>query len=272
MKIKVLVILAFTAGIAALALNSISKPESINITSIENETLLKRVDSFAAQELIAVLKKIKDSKTIDAKFKLNLIDRNNGELLESFEGSYLKNNNSIYIKSYLSENLISEDYFLAIDHMDKMIFVEKPDFESNSSISEAPGLFLLDSLVNLSDSMVVYQKIDENQSVLKIELGSNYERMELVYDFKTKEIRQLILYPFSEFFNQEEEGEIGRNGAFADMELDGNANYKIIIEYKKLVLNGIVKSDLLDYRNYIKVNGKSVTTTSKFNDYEIDFE
>lgn len=273
MKIKFLIILLLSAGFAALAVNLYSNSEPKIENSIKNDTVIKRVDSFAAKELISVLKKIKDSKTIDARFKLSLLDGNSGELLESFEGSYLKSNNSIYIKSFLSENLISDDYFLAIDHSDKIIFVEKPEFTKDGAISETPGLFLLDSLVNLSDSMVVYQKLNDKESVLKVQLGySSYESMDLIYDFKTKELKQLILYPFSDYFNQVEEGEVGNDGVYTDAEINENAKYKIVIDYKKLVLNGIVKSELLDYKNYIKISEKSITTTSKFNDYEIDFE
>lgn len=257
--------------IVAVAITSKIEVHSKVNKLLENDTIVKKVDSFAVGELIQVFKKLNKARSINARFNLDLIDLNSNSIVETFDGVYLKSENNIYIKTFLSENLIADNYIVAIDHADKIMFVEKPEIDKSGELSASVGLFDLDSLVNLSDSMVIYQKINDRESKLIVQLGySSYESMEVIYNFDKKEIVKLVLYPFSEFFNQVEEGEIGYDGHF--MNNEDEAKYKIVINYSKLALNEDVKSELLKSSHYFTSNGKTLRTTSKFNDYEIDFE
>jgi hypothetical protein len=239
------------------------------------DSMYKRVDPFAASELIAVLKLLKNSKSIQAKFNVRLFNLDQNHEFESFEGEYIRNSDGYtYISSFESENLMSKDYFIAVDHAEKMIYVEKPEFIGSGNISSLNLLFELDSIVNFHDSSIVYAKMNENTSKLSVFIEtSSYYQVDIIYETTTKRISKLILYPFQDIFIEPESGEIGRNITInTNNSVTGEIPGLIVIEYSKLECNADLSPLKFDYKRYFDIKEGKLTVNRKYKNYEIDYE
>lgn len=276
-----LLIFCVLSGFALGVLNVIMEDNKVQTESKEEsfeegkDSICKRVDPFAASELIAVLKRFKNSKSIQAKFNVRLFNLHQNHEFESFEGEYIRNGDGeVYISSFESENLMSKDYFIAVDHAEKMIYVEKPEFIGSGNFSSLNVLFELDSIVNFQDSTIVYAKMDENTSKLSVFIETSaYYQVDIIYETATKKISKLILYPFQDVFIEPDSGEIGRKDT-VDM---GNSVISeipelIVIEYTRLECNADLKPLKFDYKRYFELKDGKPVVNRKYKNYEIDYE
>lgn len=259
-------------GISAIAIGFYGHTAT-KVSIVNGDSSIKKDSGLAAKELIQVVKRLKNAQTIDAEFTVVLSSEEKHEDFGQFEGRYIKDGNNYYIKSYESENLINDKYLIAIDHEEKSIFVESGQEQSSKNESGIAFLYDLDSLVNLSGEAVKIKMLDNNQAVLTLELGFNqYSHMQLIYDFNSKELKRLYLYPFSEIFNQEDEGEIGINGSSNLLGESENVPDRVEIIYHRISIDKKIDKKWFNENKYFKVGGTNITPSLKFSDYEIDFQ
>ncbi len=270
------VLSGFAIGVFNVIMDdSMENTESIESYMEENDSSYKRVDPFAASELISVLKKMKESKIIHAKFNVKLFSMDQMKQFESFEGEYIRNEmGETYISSYESENLMTSEYFIAVDHLEKMIYVEKPEFMGSGDVSSMNILFELDSIVNFQDSSIVYNMIDGSYSKLSVFIETpSYYQIDIIYETATKKISKLVLYPFQDVFIEPESGEIGK------IEVENTENTiveevpgLIVIEYTKLECNSEIKQLKIDSKRYFENKDGKLVVNRKYKNYEIDYE
>ncbi len=246
------------------------------------QPLEKRADLFAIQELISVIKPFQEAKTLDAEFTTVLIGSDKTTDMGSFRGRYVKDSMHLYVRSIASENILNKDFFVAIDHSERMMFVERTGLDTREAVNFFRFGFLsdLDSLVNLPDSSVLYEKLDDKTARLSMEWPtSHYYRTELIYDTKTKMLRRLHLYPYQDIFLEETEGEIGASAStFAEAPVGTKATTDedipeyIAIVYDNIKLNEPVDQKWFDVSKYFRTENKKLIATKSYKHYEIDFE
>lgn len=263
---------------SALAITGYKYYSPIKTSNEEKVIAVQRTDTFAIQELISVMRQFKYAKTIDAEYTTTLIGLN-GEKYASFEGRYMKDSLNFYLKTIGSENLINKQFFIAIDHTQKMVFIEKPEIDNISNFLEIGFLNDLDSLINLPDSIVYFQSLGNDIGKLTIEWG-NYQfyKTELIYNVKTKVLQKVLLFPYKEIFDEtEEEGEISNQ--VNATELQKRLEYEkeelpeyVEINYTSIRLNEELDPKWFDSERFVKlINGK-LTPTKTVKNYDIDYE
>ncbi len=242
----------------------------------KNET--KRADKFALEELIQVIKKYKEAQTIDAEFTTLLMAEDGKTELNAFEGRYVKDKENLYVQSFGSQNLLNSQYLIAVDDDEEMIFVEKPEFEKKDNFFQFDFLSDIDSLVNLPDSIVFYEKIDGQTAKLTIDIASgSYYKTEMIYNTQSKTLIRVNLYPYDYLFNEgTDEGEIsdkiaGTSMPQATMNAAENPLYIAFI-YKKLELNKPLNKKWFDESKYFKKVNNELVLTNAYKNYEIEFE
>jgi hypothetical protein len=272
--LSILVVSAFSA--LAISGYKFYKP----IVEQKEEPVVKEIktDLFAINELIAVIRQFRHAKTIDAAYTTVLTGADGTEYA-SFDGRYIKDSLNFYLKSIGSENLINKQYFIAIDHSQQMVFIEKPDVSNISSFLQIGFLSDIDSLVNLPDSFVYFEKISDETGKLTVEWGNRqFYKTELIYNLKTKVLKRVHLYPYKEIFMEDdEEGEI--SDLVSELELqqlnetqqEELPEYVAII-YKSIRLNELIDPKWFDSGRFIKVLNGRITPSKTIKNYEIDFE
>jgi hypothetical protein len=241
----------------------------------QKENASPRTDLFALQELIAVLKPFHEAKTIDASFTTMLLGKDRKTDMGSFEGRYIKDAHNLYIKSIGSENILNKDYFVAIDHHEQMIFVEKPELQAQGGANFFRFGFLadLDSLVNLPDSVVFYARVNETTGKLTMAWRSaQYYKTELLYDLETKMLKEVWLYPYQDIFTEKEAGEISDQLQPSDAGTDTELPEIVSIKYHEIRLNQEVDAKWFNTAKYFRQEKSTITTTKNYQHYVIDFE
>lgn len=234
-------------------------------------------NEFAIKELILILKNYSNLNSINAEFTTSLIGDDGNTEITSFEGKYIKDHKKLFIQSYNSKTIMNENYFIAIDDEEKMIFVEKPEFVEKNDFLNFGFLLDIDSLIHFPDSLIFYEKIDEKISKITVEIESgSYYKTEYFYNFKTKEIIKINMFPYEEVFNEApEEGEVGENVSLEKMFKNGEVESKplfLSIVYTKLVINDKINSSWFDESKiFIKQENKLITS-NLFKNYEIEYE
>lgn len=274
MSRKILAILVLTISISALAYKGYhyvftrqtveEKPEPVRVI---------KADPFAIKELIAVVKQLQQARTIDAKFTTLLVGED-GSDMGSFEGRYIKDSLNLYIKSIESENILNRHYFIAVDHEQKMMYVEKPELDQPGNFFKAGFLSDIDSLVNLPDSLVFYEQVDAHTGKLTMDWGGGqYYKTELIYDLQSKALKRVHLYPYQNIFLQPEEGEISDKPNAANLQPTTEAlPLYVAIIYHDLKLNEKINPKWFDASNYFELKHNKPVPAKSFTHYEIDYE
>lgn len=278
MKKKIIFTSLIFIGISVLAYTGYKISDKQSVQNEEPKKVEKTTNKFAIQELILVLKKYSEAKSIDAEFNTKLIAEDGVTELNSFEGKYVKDEKNLYIQSFGSQNLLNEKYLIAIDDDEEIMYVEKPEFEKKGNFLQFNFLSDLDSMINLPDSLIFYEKLDDNKAKISIEIASgNYYKTELIYTISSKELLEVHLYPYDELFDETpEEGEISdkivleENNAAIETEKDKPLYLSFI--YKKLEINKELDKKWFDESRYFKTENQKLVTSKAYKNYEIEFE
>lgn len=271
----------FTAALLAISISALAyggyryiHKAHINEEKKPEAAQTEKSDQFAIKELVAVLKQFQQARTIDASFTTVLLGADGKTDMGSFSGHYIKDSMNLYIQSINSENLLNKDYFVAVDHEQKMVYVEKPELNQPSNFFHFGFLSDIDSLVKLPDSLVFYRQIDAHTArlILNWEYG-NYYKTELVYDIQTKALRRVHLFPYQDVFMQPEEGEISDRPDLSGLQYgQEELPLYVAIIYDRIDLNKPVNRKWFNTDKYFTANKKQLQLTKAFKHYEIDYE
>jgi hypothetical protein len=277
MKKRIIFIWLISIAFGALSFASYRVAKKMQHPMEGVKTKVIKADKFALEELITVIGKYKNARTINAEFSTSLIAQDGKTVLNSFVGRYVRDSSNLFVKSFGSENLLTRTYLVAVDDDEQMIFVEKPEFEKSGSFFQFNFLMDIDSLVNLPDSIVFYEKTDNNRGKLTIEIASgNYYKTELIYNIQNKELIQLNLYPYEEVFEEvPDEGEISENIYVNSLPLSTDPRERplyIEVAYKLLELNQPVNKKWFDEKRYFNLIKNDLVLTNAYKNYEIEFE
>lgn len=278
MSRKIIAIIALTISVSALAYKGYRFAFSNKVEEKPVQEKVVKADLFAIKEFIAVIKNLQQAVTIDARFTTQLVGED-GSDMGSFEGRYIKDSLNLYIKSIESENMLNKDYFIAVDHQQKMMYVEKPELEHPGNFFKLGFLSDIDSMVKLPDSMVIYEQVDAQTGKLSMDWGGGqYYRTELFYDLKSKALKRVHLYPYQNIFLTPEEGEIGdASTGSAQIARTGTAQADelplyVAIIYHDLRLNEKINPKWFDASNYFEIKHNKPLLAKSYTHYEIDYE
>ena len=277
MKRRFLLIAIVSVAFGALSFACYNIVKRIDKPLIQETKKLEiRTDKFALKELIAVVKKYKDALSVNAEFTTSLIAQDGKTVITSFDGRYIKDSSSLYIKSFGSENLVTSKFVVAIDDDEQMMFVEKPEFDKNGMLFQSGFLLDIDSIINLPDSLVYFEKIDSELSKLTIELPSgSYYKSELFYNTKSKNLVKIHLFPYDEIFEEtQEEGEISDKVTPENSSVKPDEEQPLFIElvYNKLEINKPINKKWFDEKRYFSIVNNDLVLNNSYKNYEVEFE